>query len=98
MAQKRRVMAILLASLITAAVILSCAFIIGHADHDCTGESCLVCETLAACARMLHRLPAVPAPAAGVCFFALLAACVVWLSTDAHAHDTPVSLRVKLSD
>ncbi len=37
-------------------IFCSSAFIIVHADHDCTGEDCSVCMELAECHKTLNTL------------------------------------------
>jgi len=88
----------LLAALIIAAVVLSCAFIVIHAEHDCAGEDCFVCEALCACARTLRQGSAAPASATLTCLVVFLAAFSAHPSPEAAAADTPISLKVKLSD
>ena len=46
MKKTRRIMLSLCAAVLLAAAVLSLLFVIGEADHRCSGEGCPVCEAL----------------------------------------------------
>lgn len=98
MTKKTRIFAAVLAALVVLVALSASAFMIEHADHDCTGEDCPVCERLFACAQSLRNL----AGAAVVVLASVAFASVVSASADgylpAYVPRTPVSLKVKLSD
>ncbi|MBQ8979681.1 MAG: hypothetical protein IJ080_08010, partial [Oscillospiraceae bacterium] len=77
-------------------IFCSSAFIMIHADHDCTGEDCSVCMELAQCHKALQSL----GTASGALWLALmLCAAVGFCVTVARsrsAHTTLISLKVEL--
>ena len=99
MTGRKRIIAAALAAFAAFLVLSSSVFLIEHADHDCTGEGCPVCERLCACVQNLKNLAAaaIVALAAVVVFAAVLRICAGG-SLSAHAPRTPVALKVKLSD
>ena len=58
MTNHSRIAAAALAAITILVVLSSSVFIIEHADHDCTGEDCPICEQLYACAQNLKNLAA----------------------------------------
>lgn len=98
MTSRNRIIAAVLAALAALVMLSSAVFLIEHADHDCAGEDCPVCERLYACAQNFRRLAAAaPVVLAAVVFAAVLRICVNG-SLRACALRTPVALKVKLSD
>ena len=97
--QKRNcITAAVLAVLFALTILTSSIFIIEHAEHDCTGDGCEICEEILICATALKTLSYVSATA--------IVAVAVKYSLDrlqdeenpGFALRTPVSLRVKLSN
>jgi len=96
--KRNRWAALLLAAAVLFTALSSAAFLALHADHDCAGEDCPVCERLAACIETL-RLVGLCAAAAATAFVCVRRArerC--FRRQRALVPRTPVSLRVKLSD
>ncbi len=98
MAGHKRFAAAVLAAAALLVVLSSCLFIVGHADHDCTGEDCPVCEQIAVCIQSLNTAAAAAAAAA-------LAVILPFRIREGRkaaallcAVDSPVSLKVKLSN
>ena len=54
--KNKRLYAFLAAFLVTAVLLLSGLFIVTHAEHDCTGENCLVCAEIEACVCTIQLL------------------------------------------
>ena len=54
--KNKRLYAFLAAFLVTAVLLLSGLFIVTHAEHDCTGEDCLVCAEIEACVCTIQLL------------------------------------------
>ena len=52
----RRTLALMLAAAVLFLLFSSAALPVLHADHDCSGEGCVICELLCACAQRLLRL------------------------------------------
>ena len=98
MTKQRRLLAAVLAALVVLVALSASVFMIEHADHDCVGEDCPICERLFACAQNLKNLAA----AAVVVFAAVAFAAVLLVSIEgylsAYLQRTPVSLKVKLSN
>ncbi|MDR3321705.1 MAG: hypothetical protein LBS93_04585 [Synergistaceae bacterium] len=99
--KKIRPVAMVFTSLCLAASFLLAAIVIViHADHDCTGEGCHVCESIKAARDVLKRLVGeLPrfAVVPDICpsFFLLSRFSGEFY---ANADDTPVSARVRLND
>ncbi|MBQ9331211.1 MAG: AraC family transcriptional regulator [Oscillibacter sp.] len=90
--------ALVLTAVFALAVLVSSAFIVVHADHDCVGEGCPVCQQMAACAQTLRTLSSAAA-AAGTVFAALRALTAMrTCSAPERPFSTPVALKVKLSN
>ncbi|MBQ1435034.1 MAG: hypothetical protein IIZ19_03970 [Clostridia bacterium] len=99
MTEKKRLLAIIMAVIITALVLGSAVFIIDRSHHECAGESCPVCADIALCEGLLSGLSHETGGAAAhivfaaVLFSALFSACAFTARKT-----TPVSLMVKLSN
>ncbi len=55
----RRIAAVLLAVVFALVMLVSSAFIIHEAGHDCTGEDCPICQMIAANSQLLRLVGAV---------------------------------------
>lgn len=64
MGHKKRIGAVLLCVIFALVVLVSSAFLIHEAGHECTGEDCPVCHIIAASGQLLRLM--------GVVFFALV--------------------------
>lgn len=95
---KKRIMAVILAALVLIVMVSSSLYIAEHADHDCTGEDCSICQQIYLCTQTLKTLSlAVIAAAVFYAFSALLSITIRQVETACVPH-TPVSLKVKLSN
>lgn len=95
---KKRILTAVLATLVLVVMLSSSLFIIEHADHDCTGEDCQICQQIYLCTQTLKTLSL--AGMAVVVFYALsalLSITIRQVETACVPH-TPVSLKVKLSN
>ncbi len=54
--KKKKAAAILMSIMILGVLLLSVAFLIHEADHDCTGEDCPVCAMMQQCENTLSRM------------------------------------------
>ncbi len=93
----KRIAVVLLVSLFILAVLLSHAFVITEAHHDCSGHDCAVCQVLALAKNLIKT--------AGIlllCLVVFLQAfslhSVVFNVVGKVYCSTPVSLKVKLSN
>ena len=95
---KKRILTAVLATLVLVVMLSSSLFIIEHADHDCTGEDCQICQQIYLCTQTLKTLSL--AGMAVVVFFALSALLHISIRQveTACVPHTPVSLKVKLSN
>ena len=95
---KKRIMAVILAALVLIVMVSSSLYIAEHADHDCTGEDCSICQQIYLCTQTLKTLSlAVIAAAVFYAFSALLSITLRQVETACVPH-TPVSLKVKLTN
>ena len=95
---KKRILTAVLATLVLVVMLSSSLFIIEHADHDCTGEDCQICQQIYLCTQTLKTLSL--AGMAVVVFFALSALLHISIRQveTACVPHTPVFLKVKLSN
>lgn len=95
---KKRIVVVLLIAAVCFAMLFSLCFIAAAAHHDCTGEDCAVCMQISFCESVLRTLSqsaaAIFAAGAVVC----LIVSVSFAAKKGLSVDSPVSLRVKLSD
>ena len=66
--EHKRIFAFVTAFLVTAVLLLSGLFIVTHAEHDCTGEDCLVCAEIEACVCTIQLLSKAVGTGAAVIF------------------------------
>lgn len=98
MQKRSRITAAVLAALFALTILTSSIFIIEHADHDCTGDGCEICEEILICTTVLKTLSHVSAALA-------VAVAVKFCLDDVQDGEcpvfvlwTPVNLKVKLSN
>ena len=98
MPMKARFSAAVFAFVTVLTVLSSSIFLIEHADHDCAGADCPVCEQLYACAQNLKNLTA--AVMTVMVMIALRFAVYVGVGQAkyAYAPHAPVNLKVKFSN
>ena len=78
---------------------VSSAFLIQEADHDCCGEDCPVCRTIALTTALMRILCLIAA--AGLLWSVLNAAPTVFrhpVSVCLRSEDTPVSRKTRIND
>lgn len=95
--KKKRFAAAVLAVLVLVAITLALFIIVREADHDCTGEDCHICETLAICNGALKTLGEILILVAALfaAAYTVLTSLVPFSSIVLH-DNTPISLKVKL--
>ena len=98
MTNRSRIAAAVLAAITILVVLSSSIFIIEHADHNCTGEDCPICEQLYSCAQNLKNLAAAAIAVTVMIAFRFAAYAGVGQAKYAYAPHTPVNLKVKLSN
>lgn len=84
------------AVLLSAVLLCSIALIAVEANHNCIGENCPVCAQIDFCGRLLKTTAKTAAvlAAAAVTFFIIL----IIYSSVSESFDTPVSLKIKLTN
>ena len=95
---KRRIVAAILGLLILVVMLSSSLFIIEHADHDCVGEDCPICEQICFCERMLKTLSLAVVAAVAIFVFAVSPHTDCRQAETIYVPHTLVSLKVKLSN
>ncbi len=98
MTENRRFIAAVLTAVALLVLLSSSIFILSHADHDCTGEDCPICEQLCACAQNLKSLTAAAAAVMVMIAFRFALQAVMGQAEYAYIPHTPVYLKVKLSN
>lgn len=98
MTKKTRIAAAMLAALVVFVMLFSASFIVAHADHDCEGENCPICEQLCACVKSFQRFAFAALIASAA--VALVYACDIRFGgkTFSFAPSTLILLKVKLSN
>ena len=98
MAKKQTLFRTVLCLAVLLALVFSAFYIAAGADHDCPGESCEVCRHIAQCEKLLRTLLLLAAAS----LFAVAKDALFSVRRPDRAAsavgDTPVSLKVKLSD
>lgn len=98
MTKGNRIVAAVLAVIAVVVMLSSALFIVNHADHDCIGEDCPVCEQLDSCAQNLRNLSVALLAAASVVALAFSLCGGIKRLSPVCAPCTPVLLKVKLSN
>lgn len=98
MLNRKRISALLLCAGMILVLFFSFSFLIHEAGHDCSGEDCLICRTIAANIHLLRLLGwAVPLLPALMLLHGSGAARKVFLFVP-YACDTLVSLKIRMND
>lgn len=98
MKREKSIIAVLLASLVLCAIVLSNLYISEHIQHDCTGEDCPVCAEIQQRESLIHQI--------GEGFASLMVvAALIGLVNSAPAvirlfilRETLISIKVRLND
>ena len=98
MTMKARAIATVFALVAVLVMLSSSIFLIEHAEHDCAGADCPICEQLYACAQSLRNLAAAGAVVLTVAGFATVSCAALCPDVFVGAPQTPVQLKVKLSN
>lgn len=78
-------------------IFCSSAFIIVHADHDCTGEDCSICMELAECHKTLNTLGTAVAGTLQLTLMLCIVTALCKIIIKSHTvHTTLISLKVEL--
>ena len=96
MVKTRRITAMVFAAIVLLSMIFSLFIIVSEADHDCTGDSCPVCDVIVSCQDTLKALGASFGTSAIAYALLFFIAPFSSLSLILLFTETPVSLKVKL--
>lgn len=94
---KRRMLAVAVSVLLTAALVLSFDFLLAEGDHRCTGAHCPVCHQLGACIQTLTGGAHAGGTEAAAALCAVFALLLRFFFVRIAKEVTLVSLKVKLS-
>ena len=98
MMKPKRVIAVLFTVIAVLVMLSSSIFLIEHANHDCAGVDCPICEQLYHCAQNLKSLAAAAAIALFAAVFAVVSRAALYRKAHDGVSQTPVLLKVKLSN
>ncbi len=94
----RRSIAVFFAAVLLVGMLFSAAFIAEESLHDCTGEDCPICRTIALCEDFVRRI----APVFSCAMFSFLFSVVIYASGTAVVPEirktTLLSLKVRLNN
>ena len=94
---RNRATAWIMLAVFSLVIFCSSAFIIVHADHDCTGKDCTICMELAQCNKTLHTLGTAVAGALQLTLMLCIVAAFCNIIIKSHSeHTTLISLKVEL--
>ena len=93
-----RALALFLSAAMLLVLLASTAFVVSHADHDCQGDDCLVCQQINFCTQHLKTVSL--AVAAALLFAAFLRVARAGLPAPAPclARQTLITCKVKLTN
>ena len=95
---KKRILTAVLAALVLAVMLSSSLFIIEHADHDCTGEDCPICRTIAMTGMLMRALFVIASAWLLFSVPAVLSARRAFAAARSDTSDTPVSRKIRMND
>ncbi len=98
MTGKNRGLALVLIAALLLVMVFSALFIAENAGHDCAQENCPICQQMEACENALNSIALAAAVAAIVLLLPLRGGEVLSVGPESRAAQTPVSLKVKLSN
>lgn len=98
MGKKRKIAAALFIVTVLFFMLGSVLFIAAQADHDCVGEGCTICNQISICRTTLKNLSIAVSAAVFAAAFTDIPYRGSFARTDCAQSDTPVSLKVKLTN
>lgn len=97
MKQHFRAISTMLCIVAVFSIVLSTAFIINFADHECTGDDCEICFHIYTCEQTLKKLTIGASIGAGIITKRIVSALVSAFCCNVCSSDTLISMKVKLS-
>ncbi len=98
MKKRNRIIALLLAVIVLFVMAFSLAVVAAEADHECCGEDCPICEIIAICENNIKGLSLILVFVSLMVALALLGAFIRETRKFRYQSQTPVSLKVKLTN
>lgn len=98
MGRRKKIAAVLLIVTVLFFMLGSALFIAAEADHDCAGEGCPICHQISICRNTLKNLSIAVSVAAFAAAFTDIPCRGSFARSDCAQSDTPVSLKVKLTN
>ena len=98
MGKRKKIAAVLFIVTVLFFMLGSALFIAAEADHDCVGEGCPICHQISICRNTLKNLSIAVSAAAFAAAFTDMPCRGCFARTGCAQSDTPVSLKVKLTN
>lgn len=98
MKKRNRIIALLLAVIFLFIMAFSLVIVAAEADHECCGEDCPICEIIAICENNIKGLSMILVFVSLMVALALLGAFIRETRKLRYQSQTPVSLKVKLTN
>lgn len=96
--KRNRVIALILAAIVFLVMAFSLCVVAAEAGHDCHGEDCPVCKLVAVCENNIRGMSLILVLVALIVSLALLRVCVREARIGFCRSQTPVLLKVKLTN
>ena len=96
--KQTRALALLLSAAMLLVLLASTTFMASHADHDCTGDTCLICQQINVCTQHLKTVSLAVAAALLFAAFLCLARASMPSAAPCMTRQTLITCKVKLTD
>ena len=93
-----RALALLLSAVLLLVLLASTAFVVSHADHDCCGDNCLICEQINVCTQHLKTVSLAAAAVQLFGAFLRFARASLPAPAPCMARQTLITCKVKLTN
>lgn len=97
MKQHTRIIFAALCIVMVLSIVLSAAFIITSADHECTGDDCSICYHIHVCEQILKKLTLGTSVWLGMVAMGIASVLIPILSQNIQSANTLICMKVKLS-
>ncbi len=97
MKQRTRIISATLCIVMALSIVLSAAFIITSADHECTGNDCEICHHIHVCEQVLKKLTLGTSVWLGMIAVGIASVLIPILSQNIQSANTLIRMKVKLS-
>lgn len=97
MKKRTGIISAMLCAAMVLSLVLSAAFIITYAEHDCVGDACEQCHHIQFCEQALKKISSNTAASVGIAFSGIFYVLIPIGSQDNRIVETLVNMKVKLS-